>query len=397
MATPRTEHVRHSPSSAHRWMACPGSPRLIAQAPPETTSVYAQEGTAAHAVLNACLSQGGDAARWVGRTVEGVLVTDDMAEAVQTALDTVRPLIGEGDRVFLEHRFDLSGLNPPAPLAGTADVVIYKPDTGRLIVIDYKHGKGVAVSAAGNPQLRVYALGAALALGDACPTREVEAMIIQPRADHVDGVIRAEGIEPFELIEWSADLLDAMRRTLDPRAPLAAGDHCRFCPAAGLCPALASRALAVAEADFQDDTITRPPAPETLTPEQIGGVLTQADMLEKWLAAVRAHATGMLERGEPVPGWKLVAKRATRKWGAAHTEDQIANALVTLGVPTGDIYPPRIITPAQAEKLVGKPAYRTHIAPAVVMESSGATLAPAHDKRPAVAARAETDFAAIPQ
>jgi len=374
-------------------MACPGSLRLIAQAPPETSSVYAQEGTAAHALLEQCLRSGADPAGRIGDDIEGTVVTDDMIDAVQTALDTIRPMIGQGDRVFLEQRFDLGSLTPPAPLAGTADVVIYKADSGRLIVIDYKHGQGVAVSAAGNPQLRVYALGAALTLGDECPTREVEAMIIQPRAVHAEGVVRSEVIEPFELVEWSADLLDAMRRTLDPKAPVVAGDHCRFCAAAGLCPALASRALAVAEADFQDDALTAPPAPDTLTPEQIGRVLSHAGLIERWLDAVRAHATGMLERGEPVPGWKLVAKRATRKWDGE--DPAVMAALRETGLSEDEAAPRKTISPAQAEKLVGKPAFRDRLGALVVQESTGATLAPEHDKRPAVAARAETDFTAI--
>ena len=55
-----------------------------------------------------------------------------------------------------EVRLDLSGWVPEG--FGTSDCVIV--GEGRLIIVDYKHGKGIPVSAVGNPQMRLYALGA---------------------------------------------------------------------------------------------------------------------------------------------------------------------------------------------------------------------------------------------
>lgn len=384
-------HVRHSPSSAHRWTACPGSLRMIDAAPPERPSPYAAEGTCAHWVLEQCLTHNRGAVDYINSTHAGHTVTEEMAAAVQLALDVVRDMVEPNDVLFIEERFDLALLNPPARLAGTADVVIYKPAAGRLLVLDYKHGQGLAVEAQGNMQMRTYALGAIVALGDVHPVREVEAIILQPRAFHPSGFVRSECLEPFELFEWSADLFAAQARTLEPDAPLAAGDHCRFCQAAGTCPALASRALAVMEQDFDVlDQPKAPTAPEALTPHQIGRVLEMADAVEKWLGAVRSHATGMLERGEPLPGWKLVDKRATRKWSA----EDAATAQLTAAVGDKAFAPRKIITPAQAEKLVGKAAYREHFEALVSKESSGTTLAPAHDKRHAVTPGA--DFDALP-
>lgn len=387
-------HAKHSPSSYPRWSACPGSLRMIAAAPPERPSPFAAEGTCAHWVLEQAMTHGTDAAAYLGYKHAGHTVTDEMAEAVQTALDCIRPMIEEGDVVFIEQRFDLSPLNPPAPLFGTADIVIYKPGHQKLLVLDYKHGQGVAVEAHNNGQLRVYALGAVVALGEGHVVSEVESIIVQPRAFHPEGPVRAECLEPFELVEWSAELFAAIDRTLADDAPLAAGDHCRFCPAAGMCPALASKALAVMEQDFDVlDHPQAPPAPDSLTPEQIGRVLDQADVVEKWLSAVRAHAAGMLDRGEAVPGWKMIEKRGQRKWAdeaqAWKTLDHAMEENVN------DFAPRKLITPAQAEKLVGKAAYREHLEALVEKKSSGTTLAPEHDKRPAVTGSAETDFETI--
>jgi hypothetical protein len=371
---------------------------MIDAAPPERPSPNALEGSCAHWVHERALTEDTDARAMLGETKFGHEVTEDMADAVQVSLDYVRSRleygnIDDGDVVMVERKFDLAPLDPPAPIFGTADVCIYKPKTQRLLVIDYKHGRGVTVEAGGNGQMRIYALGAVVALGTEYPVREVEATIVQPRGRHPDGPIRSETVEPFELVEWSAEMFRAMEATLAPDAPLSAGEHCRWCPAAGTCPALASKALAVAEADFTVlDQPKAPPAPDTLTPTQVSHVLSHADVLEKWLASVRGHAQGMLERGETLPGWTLVEKRGRR----AFTDEAAARkALLAAKVPEDDFAPRKLVSPAQAEKLLGKPGYREHLADLVETKSSGVTLAPETDKRPAVTGGAEGDFAAI--
>lgn len=385
-------HSACSPSSAYRFMACPGSIRLIAQAPAQKDSIYALQGTAAHELGELCLANKQDAAEYVDREVGGFIVDGEMAEAVQVYLDYARSVIEEGDIVFIEHRFDLAPLNPPTEYRGTSDLTIYRPSIRKMWVIDYKHGAGVPVEATGNPQNRSYGFGACVELlQQGYSVSVVENVIVQPRAPHREGPVRSEEVSAFELTEWSADLFAALARTQEPDAPIKAGDHCKFCPAAVLCPELASRSLELAQSEFQGATLRVPPAPETLTPERVGLILGAGDILETWLTAVRNYAHTQLEAGVSIPGWKLVPKRATRKWA---DEDMAGAALTDAGLTADAIYTKKICTPAQAEKLLGK-AKKGALDHLVVSESSGTTMAPEADKRQALTAGAAGEFTAL--
>ena len=113
---------------------------------------------------------------------------------------------------------------------------------------------------------------------------------------------------------------------------------------------------------------------------QISDYLNKADMLEQWVTDLRALTHTMLDAGAVVPGWKLVAKRATRQWV---DEDQALVAMMNEGIPEEELMVSKVISPAQAEKVLkkhGKPLP----ADQVVAVSSGSTLAPESDPRPAV-------------
>jgi hypothetical protein len=113
---------------------------------------------------------------------------------------------------------------------------------------------------------------------------------------------------------------------------------------------------------------------------QINDYLSKADMLEQWINDLRALTFTMLESGAVVPGWKLVAKRATRQWV---DEDQALVTMMNEGIPEEELTATKVISPAQAEKVLkkhGKPLP----ADQVVAVSSGSTLAPESDPRPAV-------------
>lgn len=401
-------HSTLGASSAYRWIACPGSVAAIAALPPEQrnkSSVYAKEGTTAHELGEVCLRTGKDAIEFAGRLIGGSYapggprslgggeeVSGDMAEAVQVYLDYARSIAdADQDVIMIEQRFDLSGLNPPpgCDMFGTSDLAVYKRDTRRLHVVDYKHGQGVAVEAVGNPQLRYYALGALLVLPPECIVDDVEITVVQPRAPHAAGPIRSEIVGAFDLIEWSAGLMAAAARTRDVSAPLEAGEHCRFCPAAATCPALSSRALAVAQAEFTDVGISEPPPPSSLTPDKIAAVLEAAPMIEKWLDAVRSMAFQTLEAGGKVPGYKLVqGKPGSRAWT---DELDAVLALSLAGVADEDMYERKLISVAKAEKLVGKKDFGAACGQAVKRPPGRLSMAPESDSRPAVQT-IETEF-----
>jgi hypothetical protein len=319
------------------------------------------------------------------------MVTDEMAEAVQVYLDFIETTIQDGDDIRIEQKVSLDKLDPPRPMFGTADCVIYRRQERHLFVMDYKHGVGVAVEAEGNPQLRYYALGALLSLDDDEPCDKITAVIIQPRAQHTDGPIRSETIESGDLIDFAADLVDGVKKTLQPDAPLVAGRHCRFCKAAPLCPAKRDQALELAQLEFGDDgLLPNRVDPRQMSIEQVSNYLKVADQIEDWLRSLRAHVLSALESGQSVPGWKLVNKRATRVWANKEKAEAWASEF---GLADEEVYDRKLRSPAQIEKIVGKKNLPEDLVASV---SSGFTLALEADKRPAIELEAGSEFAELP-
>jgi hypothetical protein len=176
-------------------------------------------------------------------------------------------------------------------------------------------------------------------------------------------------VTTFERVrEFEQELLYAVRLSSWPEPPMQTGDHCRWCAAKPICPQMTGaveRALKV--------QLVNLPA------EQISQQLQQADAIEDYLRDLRALAFQMLENGHPVPGYKLVAKRATRQW----VDEAKIEAWVDANAIEGAYEPVKIKSPAQLEKTLKK-AKIEFPAEMVVAISSGDTLAPDSDPRPAV-------------
>lgn len=365
----------------YRWSACPGSVRL-GSGVARKSSEYAAEGTAAHEIMEKVLTEGCDADVFLGREliVEGraFVVDEEMVAAIQLYADAVRDVFDadQGDQLFVEHRFDLSHIYDG--LYGTADTVIWKPKGKRLIVKDLKYGAGLAVEVKENPQLRYYALGALVDLG--LPARRVRIEIVQPRCPHPDGPIRHEEIDAIELMDFATDLIEYAKATEDPNAPLNPGDHCRFCPAAALCPALHGKAQEVAARVFADDKL--------YDPALLADTLTWLPVLEGWIKSVREFAYAEAEDGRSPPGWKLVEKRATRKW---RDEAATVTWLRSNSVDEDSFMVSKLASPAAVEKLLPKDQ-RGALEELCVKESSGHSLAPVSDKRPAAKESATDAF-----
>jgi hypothetical protein len=375
-------HSKYGASSAHRWTACPGSVAATALLP-ETPSPYAQEGTACHTVAALCLNGKQDAIEYVGRTVDGIEIDDELAVAIQVYLDAIRNDKGKRGKQLVEKKFHIKEIHPQ--FFGTADCVRWGGGDTVLRVYDAKFGKGEIVEVMrpdGKPnlQLAFYALGAIYELGregDALKgINYVELVIVQPRAWHRDGPVRRATFTLQAVFDVETELRAAVRRCEKPNPALVTGPHCRFCRAAGTCPALRDRALAEAQLAFSDDAMVLsgiPPHPTSLTPDQLSRVLFAADQLDEWLTAVRAYAHAVAEKGK-IPGWKLVPKQARRKW--AMEEDRVAADLMYYFDLDEDLlYETKLKSPAQVEKLL-KPADRQFggfklMCPAV---SSGLTL-----------------------
>lgn len=390
---PPTEHAILGASSSHRWMECPGSIRLADPLPDDETSIYAAEGTVAHEIGETCLREGEPATAHIGETHEQdgfeIEVDQEMVGAVQEYVDYVR---GQGfdpehEGHFLEHRFNLAPLDPPRPMFGTADCTLWDEESGTLEIIDYKHGRGVTVDAVGNPQLRYYALGAVLELN--VKPDLIRMTIVQPRGHHEDGTIRSDEITFEELIQFKKELWQAAEATTDPDAPLNPGDHCQFCKARAICPAQRDLAMEVAKTDF--DTYT-PPSPDSLTTEEMVKVLAVSSNLQSWLKDVEKHAISLLDRGEEVPGFKLVEGRSNRQWVDEEAADKYLRGK---GLKVDERAPRKFVSPYAAEKALKKAGLldsAQKLEELIEKPQGKPTLAPVDDKRPALPPSAQDDF-----
>lgn len=381
----KADHAVLSPSSAHRWIRCPGSIRLAAQCE-NVDSEYAQEGTDAHTLAASCLLDGSEAwehigtefARGKGSADNKFTVSKDMADAVQIYLDYCRAnILVLGDNNFLvETRFDLSEVVPHN--WGTSDLAGYDPKNMILHVVDYKHGIGVAVDAEENEQEMNYAAGVIHELSSKWPDiREVWLHIVQPRSFHEKGPIRVWKTTVDALGEWVSSVLKpAAEKAMLPDAPVGPiGDHCQFCPAQLICPAQGGNfkmaTQAAASPTVEADVVA-------LESFELADWRSRIPALKKFIAAIEDEAFRRLQKGEAVPGAKLVAKKSDRVWKPE------AEALAKEKWGDDAYAPAKLLSPAAIEKLRDGKAFCAEHA---FKPDTGLTIADDDDKRPAVKVR----------
>lgn len=397
-------HATLSPSGAERWSTCPASVQLEAGYP-DSSSDYADEGTAAHAVAEMALREGQDAMAYKGQRIPmrggiAVEVTADMATEVQKYVDYVRD-VSAGHELMLEQRLNISGWVPEA--FGTSDAVILRED-GELHICDLKFGRGVKVDAEENKQMILYALGALDQFAVLMDFERVRMTIHQPRLNHLS----EWAITVDELRERGARLKEAAERAylyVDSETPPAPSDFgpsekaCRFCKAKATCPALAQRVQEEIGADFDNLTawaVSDEQKAMTLkalspsTPEALGKAMQAIDLIEIWCKGVRGEVERRLLLGEPIEGWKLVKGRAgPRKWTS---EQEAEDLLKSMRLKADEMYDKTVISPTTAEKLLKDTPRRWAKAQALITKSEGSpSVAPESDKRPALVIQPAAD------
>jgi hypothetical protein len=394
-------HSELGASKAERWINCPGSVNAERGlfSPP---SDYAVEGTAAHALAEKCLTKGVDPYVYLDTSItveveiaqdvfekRQIEVTDEMCEAITTYVDYVRE--HTSDERMIEVRFNLAPLNPPEPMFGTADAADYIERERHLKVIDLKYGSGVAVDAEKNVQLMFYALG--VVVEKRKRPSKITVTIVQPRAQHPEGIIRSYTFDWAELLEYKKMLFEAAVATQTADAPRNVGDHCRFCKAAARCPAQRNLAVEIAQSEFDIEpefAVPNLPAADALSDEQLNKVLRAASYVEEWFKACRLYVSNELNAGREFAGWKLVPKRAMRKW---KDEDKTKRVLLMAqGIDADDVVNTKFKSPAQVEAMLKQKQVSLDIEYLVEKISSGSNLAPADDPRPALMPQAQEDF-----
>lgn len=360
----------------------------------------ANHGTCAHELSERCLASGADPAEFAGQVVDlrvqgpgrisddnvangntAFPVDDEMVEGVGKYIDAIAT-IADGTDWDLEYevRVNLHHIHPE--LYGTGDVVGYNAATKHLLVGDLKFGMGVVEPT--SLQLMTYAVGAVHRLQNRGVDR-VTCMIVQPRAWHKDGPVRTVEYDAADMVIGEERIRQAIVLAELPDAPLAAGDHCRFCPAMAECPthaeALGAGIVAIEMA--ADVALPTLPVVTTLSDEQVGRLVENASRIEAWIVAVKRMAREAALGGRSVPGMKLVAGRRLRKWKS----DDLARATFDVfEIDPTDFTVVKLVSPAALEKRLGKVKASAVMAGLLADDMPSLSLVPVLDPRPAVSA-----------
>jgi hypothetical protein len=348
-------------STAKRVINCPASVALCAKMPPKPGSTYADEGTLLHDAIAQILGADKTPESLLGRKYNDQVLTQEL---IDTKLMGALKLLAEVDpnlemEYAVETEVNFGDFLPD--VFGSCDLI--GRIGNRAIVLDWKFGDGVAVSVEENEQLMFYA-AAAMRTESAKwafeGVDEIECVIIQPP------MIRRWVTTKERIAQFETQLQHAVYESEKKTATMKAGEHCRWCAAKPTCPQMTGAVDRALHTSL-----------ESLDAQRIGAYLANCDLLEQWITDLRALAFQMLENDKPVPGWKLVNKRATRQWS---NEEEARKALIEL-----EVYPFKqtILSPAQAEKEL-KAIKKQLPEGLVVAVSSGSTLAREDDSRPAV-------------
>ena len=383
-----TEHA-HSPigpSSFERVEACSASAVYALTETQPKSSVYADEGTAAHKIFELCMENVTDPWEYKDETIKvnGVdyYVDAEMVDALTIAVGEARMRL-KGLSFDTEKRLTYKD----TPLFGTADLVASNKLPVR--VLDLKYGAGIQVSA-DTVQLGLYGLMALIYTHseDILTTGNDDAVLVETT------VLQPRGVGPKALdYNWTRaalrDLRDRADAVIDRLQRKVMhhkyGSHCRFCGAIASCPLLATVAFDAA----MSEVITNTAVP--LTPDMLDKGMELLAPLNLYIKRITEGAQKYLEAGGSLENAKLVQKRATREWS---DEDQIIAWLDKHKIePFGE---PVLLSPAQIEKRL-PPSLKTKLADFVTKESSGLTIAPIDDARPAVTMTAAKGKAALMQ
>ncbi|NLC41160.1 MAG: DUF2800 domain-containing protein [Clostridiaceae bacterium] len=367
------DHALLSPSSAERWLACPPSARLNDKYE-DPSSAYAEEGTLAHSfgevLLKAALKQispqkkGADLKKLRRHELYYKGMEDEVQEYVDYVLAEYEAAL-EADpaaEIFIEQKLDLSRFAPES--FGTGDAVILCKD--HVHVIDLKFGRGIAVEADDNPQLKLYGLGAAEEFGFLHDITEIRVTIAQVRL----GNMLTFNAPANEVYAWGEEFVRPIAElAFAGGGEFQVGEHCRFCLHGAVCKP---------RAKHYEDAYDRAREIE-LSHEEIARYLTLIKDMVRWADTLKENALQMALAGEEIPQWKVVEGRSNRR---VTNEPEAARVLKAEGLTDEEIYKLRGIT--ELERRVGKKRFAEITQLYIEKPQGKPTLAPATDKRPAI-------------
>ena len=362
---PPSEHAVLSASSANRWLHCPPSVRL-SEGYMDKASVFAMEGTSAHELCEYKLRSA------LGMEAENPTENLDfynaeMEECAEGYATYILELVEKAKEtcsdpvVMVEQRVDFSRYVPEG--FGTADCIIIADET--LNIVDYKHGKGVEVSAEDNPQIKLYALGALELFDCLYDISKVQMTIFQPRLSNVSVFV----MDKADLLNWANDELTAKAElAFEGKGELCCGEWCKFCKAKANCKERARVNMEMAQYEFRKSSL--------LTDEEVVKILSRIDELTSWASDVKNFALEQAVRGKQWPGWKVVEGRSNRKYT---DEGAVAQVVKNAGY---NPYDEKIMGITNMTKMLGKEKFNELLGNFVERPQGKPTLVSEDDNRP---------------
>ena len=394
MPTPE-QHALLSASAASRWLVCTAAPRYEEQFP-ESTSEYAEEGRLAHSFcelkllkkFTVSLTQKAFTTR-INKLKKDAMFNPEMEKTSDLYIEHLTERAMQFDStpyVTAEVRVDYSEYAPEG--FGTCDCVMIGGDT--IIITDYKHGKGVTVSAEDNPQMKLYALGALkkykAIYGDTI--KKVVLVIEQLRLSEEPSMWETT---VDELIAWGESIKGIAEKAFMGLGEFVPGEHCRFCRGKAQCKVRASVNTALEE--FKDcvPEAKAQPGDNILTDAEIGDLLIRGAELVSWYKDLEEYALNATLSGKEIPGWKAVAGRANR---AFTDHDAAIKAIIAAGYDEALLYERKPLTLSALETLIGKKDFAEKFGQFITKPLGKPTLVPMSDKREPYNAAA-ADFAGV--
>ena len=362
---PPSEHAVLSASSANRWLHCPPSVRL-SEGYMDKASVFAMEGTSAHELCEYKLRSA------LGMEAENPtenldFYNTEMEECAEGYATYILELVEKAKEtcsdpvVMVEQRVDFSRYVPEG--FGTADCIIIADET--LNIVDYKHGKGVEVSAEDNPQMKLYALGALELFDCLYDISKVQMTIFQPRLSNVSEFV----MDKADLLNWANDELTAKAElAFEGKGELCCGEWCKFCKAKANCKERARVNMEMAQYEFRKSSL--------LTDKEVVEILSRIDELTSWASDVKNFALEQAVRGKQWPGWKVVEGRSNRKYT---DEGAVAQVVKNAGY---NPYDEKIMGITNMTKMLGKEKFNELLGDFVERPQGKPTLVTEDDNRP---------------
>lgn len=344
-------HFTFGPSKAHRWLYCHASVIEEAKYPDTGGSRHAVEGSAAHRFAELALrdrvhGRKRKPKKYIGKKCDetGLTYTREMCDAVEMYIDEVLGHFNpKTDDIYIESKIHCRQIHNE--LGGTSDCIIVKRkklQLTRVIVVDFKYGKGITVSARGNEQMLLYATMTAIVLCGGVLPGETTQIIVQPRVSNPeervtrwsydDSVLQHFHFNAREAVAAVENLrseYEGTKKKIPEKYYAPSEKRCTFCKAAGNCKAQDKQALAAIQDSFDmgddvefDELNFEPTPPENLSADRLAFVMAHKDAITKWLSDVTEHATTNLMHGtSDIPTHKVVEGRSNRRYKKEYADD----------------------------------------------------------------------------